>query len=114
MSSITSPITAELLVAGAVGISEVIADGNDVYWAENRPSEAGRVAVVRWRDGEVAEITSADANVRTRVHEYGGGAWWVENGLFAFSDVARGGEVFLLDVESDTVSYTHLTLPTKA
>lgn len=101
MSSITSPITAELLVAGAVGISEVIADGNDVYWAENRPSEAGRVAVVRWRDGEVAEITSADANVRTRVHEYGGGAWWVENGLFAFSDVARGGEVFLLDVESD-------------
>lgn len=95
---ITSPITAELLVSGAVGISEVIADGNDVYWAENRPSEAGRAAIVRWRDGDITEVTGPEANVRTRVHEYGGGAWWVANGRLFYSDDARGGELFMLDI----------------
>ncbi len=100
MAPIISPITPELLVSGAVGINEVIADGNDVYWVENRPSEGGRAAVVRWRDGEIAEISGPDVNVRTRVHEYGGGAWWVENGKLFTSDDARGGELFMLDVES--------------
>ncbi len=96
---IKSPITAELLVSGAVGISEVVADGNDVYWAESRPSEAGRTAIVRWRDGERTEVTGPEANVRTRVHEYGGGAWWVSDGLLIYSDDSRAGELFRLDVE---------------
>ncbi|MFT7475879.1 MAG: dipeptidyl aminopeptidase/acylaminoacyl peptidase, partial [Verrucomicrobiales bacterium] len=96
---IPSPITAELLVSGAVGISEVIADGTDVYWAESRPSEDGRTAIVRWREGEIEEITGPDANVRTRVHEYGGGAWWVADGRLVYSDDARAGEVFRLDVD---------------
>ena len=98
--SITSPITTELLISGAVGISEVHADGNDIYWAESRPNEGGRIAVVRWRDGEISEITGPDASVRTRVHEYGGGAWWVADGVLYYSDDARGGEVFRLEVDS--------------
>ncbi|MDW3177828.1 MAG: prolyl oligopeptidase family serine peptidase [Acidimicrobiia bacterium] len=97
---VESPITAELLVSGAVGISEVVADGTDVYWAESRPSEAGRTAIVRWRNGDLAEVTGPEVNVRTRVHEYGGGAWWVDGGLLVFSDDARGGELFRLDVAS--------------
>ena len=98
--NIVSPITAELLVSGAVGISEVVADGNDVYWAENRPSEAGRAAIVRWSNGDITEVTGPEANVRTRVHEYGGGAWWVANGRLIYSDDARAGELFMLDIDS--------------
>ena len=104
----TSPITAELLVSGAVGISEVIADGNDVYWAESRPDEGGRAAIMSWSDQgngpAVAEVTGPDVNVRTRVHEYGGGAWWVEGGRLVFSDDARAGELFLLNVASGKVT----------
>jgi len=96
----SSPITAELLVSGAVGISEVVADGDDIYWVENRPSEAGRAAMVRWRAGEIAEVTGPEVNVRTRVHEYGGGAWWVADGKAIYSDDARAGELFVLDVAS--------------
>ena len=107
MSEIHSPITTDLLISGAVGISEVIADGDDIYWAENRPSEAGRVAIVRWRDGEIADVVGPDVNARTRVHEYGGGAWWVEHGKLVFSDVARGGELFILD--TTTGNETQLT-----
>jgi len=97
---IASPITTDLLISGAVGISEVHADGNDVYWSESRPSEGGRTAIMRWQQGDITEVTGPDANVRTRVHEYGGGAWWIADGQLFFSDDARGGEVFRLDVEA--------------
>lgn len=81
-----SPIAAEDLVVGAAGLSEVIADGGDVWFNESRPSEGGRVALMRWRDGEITEMTALDANVRTRVHEYGGGAWWVAGGVLWYAD----------------------------
>ena len=57
-------------------------DGDDIYWLEGRPQEGGRYALVRWRpDGSVAEITPSGFNVRTRVHEYGGGAYTVRDGV---------------------------------
>ena len=73
-----SPITASWLVSGAVGISEVQADGDDVWWSESRPDESGRVAIMRWHDDVIDEITPPDAYVRTLVHEYGGAAWRVD------------------------------------
>ena len=102
---VTSPITAELLIEGAVGIAEVVTDGNDVFWAESRPNEGGRVAVMVWRQiesggAEVVEVTNAAVNVRTRVHEYGGGAWWVADGRLVYSDDARNGELFVLHIAS--------------
>lgn len=81
-----SPITANLLVSGAKGISEVVPDGQSVWWAESRPSESGRVAIMRWHDGSSQEITPANANVRTTVHEYGGGAWWAEDNVLWYVD----------------------------
>ncbi len=99
-ASITSPITAELLISGAVGIAEVAADGSDVYWAESRPSEAGRTAIMAWREGTITEVTGPEVNVRTRVHEYGGGAWWVADGRLVYSNDARGGELFVNDLDT--------------
>ena len=80
-----SPVTAASLVQGAAGISEVIADPVRpwlLWWAESRPDEGGRTAVMRCDlgDGEPEEFTPAGANVRTRVHEYGGGSWWPHDG----------------------------------
>lgn len=84
-----SPISAEMLVSGAVGISEVVPETNACWWAESRPSEGGRTALMRWTpDGGAEEITPPTANVRTRVHEYGGGAWWVDNGTAFYVDYA--------------------------
>ncbi len=49
-----------------------------MYWLEGRPQEGGRYALVRWRPGQAPEdVTPPDFNVRTRVHEYGGGAYLV-------------------------------------
>jgi dipeptidyl aminopeptidase/acylaminoacyl peptidase len=86
-----SPITAVSLVAGAVGISEVRADpvdGRLTWWGESRPDEGGRTAVMRASAGEIEEVTPPDANVRTLVHEYGGGSWWPHAGVLYFVDFA--------------------------
>ncbi|HKY03362.1 MAG TPA: hypothetical protein VJQ56_00660, partial [Blastocatellia bacterium] len=42
-----SPITSDLIVAGSIRLGEVeMGDGN-IYWAEGRPSEGGRIVIVR-------------------------------------------------------------------
>jgi dipeptidyl aminopeptidase/acylaminoacyl peptidase len=83
-----SPITAASLVAGANSIDQIVADGDHVWWAESRPDEGGRTALMRWSDGNVVEVTPPGTNVRTRVHEYGGGAWWASSGVAYFVDDA--------------------------
>ena len=37
-----SPITSDLIVAETISLSEVMLDGDDVYWLEGRPRERGR------------------------------------------------------------------------
>lgn len=51
--------------------------GDDVWWLEGRPSEGGRYSVRTTRNGEIVDLLPAPWNARSRVHEYGGGAWTV-------------------------------------
>ncbi|MBZ5537570.1 MAG: S9 family peptidase [Acidobacteriia bacterium] len=82
-----SPITSDLIVAGTVGLSEITLDGEDLYWIESRPTEGGRqVLVKRMPDGRKTDMTPLPFNVRTRVHEYGGGAYVVAKGNIYFSN----------------------------
>jgi dipeptidyl aminopeptidase/acylaminoacyl peptidase len=84
-----SPITAEAVAAQGIRLSYVAVDGDDIYWIEGRPHEAGRNALVRRRpDGSVEDVTPSDFNVRTRVHEYGGGAYLVSEGIGYASNFA--------------------------
>ncbi len=87
-----SPITSDLIVAQSIGLSEVRLDGDDIYWLESRPHEAGRRVVVRHAPGRGSDedINPDPFNVRTRVHEYGGGAWCVSAGVIYFSHYADG------------------------
>lgn len=46
------------------------------WWGESVPSEDGRTSVRRFRpDGAVEDVLPAPWSARSRVHEYGGGAW---------------------------------------
>jgi dipeptidyl aminopeptidase/acylaminoacyl peptidase len=84
-----SPITADLIVAETVGLGQVSLDGDDIYWTESRPTEGGRSVLVRHTaDGDHCEVTPAPLNVRSRVHEYGGGAFAVHEGLVISSHFA--------------------------
>jgi dipeptidyl aminopeptidase/acylaminoacyl peptidase len=81
-----TPITSELVLASAVSLDEAQVDGTDVYWAEHRPDEGGRTQLVRRAaDGTTTELLPDGMNARTAVHEYGGGAWWVRDGVVWFT-----------------------------
>ncbi|HEU4478922.1 MAG TPA: S9 family peptidase [Pyrinomonadaceae bacterium] len=85
----TSPITSELIVRGAVGLSQPAIDGNDTYWIEMRPAEGGRQVVVKCdTHGQLSDINPQAFNARTRVHEYGGGDYLVTAGTVYFSNFA--------------------------
>ena len=74
-----SPVTAALVAAQGLRLGSVVADGDAVYWVEGRPSEGGRSVVVRrTADGGIRDVVPAGFNARTRVHEYGGGAYLVD------------------------------------
>ena len=82
-----SPITADAIVAEAVGLGQVTIDGDAALWTESRLSEGGRNVVVRMTpDGHVTEVNPPPFNARTRVHEYGGGAWLASGGVIWFSN----------------------------
>jgi dipeptidyl aminopeptidase/acylaminoacyl peptidase len=73
----TSPIEAATVARGGrrLAFPAIAADGA-VWWAEGRPEEGGRVLLMRRPvGGEPEAVTPEGTNVRTRVHEYGGGAW---------------------------------------
>lgn len=76
-----SPVSAAMVAAAARRVSEPRLDDGAVWWLEQRPDEGGRTAVVRRdADGTIRDALPAEANARTRVHEYGGGAYTVDGG----------------------------------
>ena len=90
----SSLITSDLIVASSIGLGGILLDGTDVYWLESRPQENGRSVIVRRAaDGSSADVTppvaaEASFNVRTRVHEYGGGSYLVSDGVVFFCNDA--------------------------
>ena len=70
-----------------MGLGLTAFDGDDIYWLELRPKEGGRNTIVkRSPDGTCIVLVSAPFNTRTKVHEYGGGDYLVNNGILYFSN----------------------------
>ena len=84
-----SPITSDLIVSATVALGQIALDGEDIYWNELRPAEGGRNCIVRRApDGTTTDVTPQGFNARTRVHEYGGGEYFVHKGTVYFSNFA--------------------------
>ncbi len=112
-----SPITEELVVRGAIRPGNIVLDGEYIYWNELRPEESGRSVICRAGvDGERQDLTPQPYNVRTRVHEYGGGAFTVHNGVIYFVNFAdqrlycqHGDTVEPLTAEGTRFADLHVT-----
>ena len=74
-------MTSKAITAGSVKLGGVHYSNGNVFWLEERPQEGGRNVLCKYapddpnkseRNG--IDVSPKESNVRTRVHEYGGGA----------------------------------------
>ncbi len=81
------PLPAAVAVGRATSVAEPRLNGGRLFWLEQRPSERGRTTLMGRRPGEAAvELTAGPWNLRSRVHEYGGGAYAVAGDQLVFVD----------------------------
>ncbi|HEX4199593.1 MAG TPA: prolyl oligopeptidase family serine peptidase [Caulobacteraceae bacterium] len=81
-----SPISAESLAKGAIGVSDLRTEDGRLFWLENRPDQGGRMVAMTGDASGVTELTPEGFSVRTRVHEYGGAAYVVVGETLYFSN----------------------------
>ena len=73
-----SALSALRLAEGNVRLGQVRIAGDSIFWSEGRPSEGGRNVIVECDStGRCSDANPAPFDARTRVHEYGGGAFTV-------------------------------------
>jgi acetyl esterase/lipase len=82
-----SLISASAVAEAASRPGDLVVDGLDIYIGESRPEESGRVAIVKLSTEAGAageDVLPAPYSARSRVHEYGGGAFNVRAGNLVF------------------------------
>ncbi|KAJ2156037.1 Esterase lipase thioesterase active site [Coemansia sp. RSA 552] len=100
-----SPFTAKAIASSSSIVSYARVDQahpTRVYWLESRPEQGGRLTLLSKDVDDYSERTLRELtpdtcwNVRTAVHEYGGGAYAVHDGLVVFANWSDQG-VYLID-----------------
>jgi dipeptidyl aminopeptidase/acylaminoacyl peptidase len=81
-----SKISIADVTQSSAALDALMVDGEALYALEQRPAEQGRTVVVKIGGTENTTITPEGFDVATRVHEYGGGAALVRDGVVYFSN----------------------------
>lgn len=109
-----SPITTEDLTSRTVTLSQLRVDDQSTMWVEGRPNQGGRNVLLRRNPlGQIEEVLpmieeSVLPDVRTRVHEYGGRAYAVHEGVVVFSH-ATDDRVYRYDLNNPLDGIVPLT-----
>ena len=95
MVPMSAPLSIDHALKGEDAISQVRTSTAGVQWLASIAEQNGRVTIRRWNGEDIVELTP-DANVRSRVMEYGGGAYDASGTTVAYcDDVTR--RVFVLE-----------------
>ena len=101
-----SPITTDLIAGHSLSLDGLAVDGTALLWSESRPWEDGRTVLVRRNaEGQIHDLTPPPYSARTRVHEYGGGAYAVHGEVTVFSNVPDN-RVFRIDPKGAIAALT--------
>jgi dipeptidyl aminopeptidase/acylaminoacyl peptidase len=102
----SSPVTAEMVARSGVRLTMPWLEDGTAWWLEGRADEEGRVVLVRAMPGsEPVDVTPRDFNLRTMVHEYGGGAYCVADGV-VFCSSFEDQRLYRIDPGSEPVAIT--------
>ena len=77
------PFSAALAVAAGVDFAELRVGPAGLFWNEYRPADAA-CRIWHWRDGQARCLTPDGFSVRSRVYEYGGGAFCLSDSGVVF------------------------------
>ena len=96
-----SPVTTELLASQSISLAGALRRPEGLYWLEGRPTENGRLTIVhKPAGGEPRDLLPPPWNARSRVHEYGGGAWLIDDaGVFFVNFTDQ--QIYFLDASTD-------------
>ncbi|MFK4761583.1 S9 family peptidase [Microbacterium sp. ZW T5_45] len=89
-----SPVTAASVAASTPRIDGARFVGDEIWWGESVPAEGGRVTV---RSSAGSMVLPAPWSARSRVHEYGGGAWTADDEAILYFVDARDQRVHRLE-----------------
>jgi dipeptidyl aminopeptidase/acylaminoacyl peptidase len=93
-----SPLSVDDVAVGRISRSALRSDGQWLYWLENRPDAGERTVLVRAAKGKPPTIVSPEGvGIRSRVHEYGGGAYCL------VPNAGGGARVAYVDEQSQRV-----------
>ncbi len=102
-----SPITSDAIVADSVRIGGGEEIDGWVYFSEMRPEEKGRTTLVRMsKDGEVEDLLPESYNMRTTVHEYGGGSCLAAGHSIYFSNFSDQ-QLYHRDAKGQITQFTN-------
>ena len=94
-----SPVTPSHVAASGIEISELRTNDSHWYWLELRPLEGGRSTIVRLESsGAVKEVIPQELSARSRVHEYGGGSYCLNDAHLWLVD-ARDQNIYQVSLD---------------
>lgn len=101
-----SPIGAADIARNSIRLGQIMLDMGDIYWSELRSSEGGRTAIMR-RDGGggLTEVLPSGFSARSKVHEYGGGAFCIVRGRLWFCNDADQ-RIYVMDIGGEATPIT--------
>ena len=118
-----SNISPAHVTGGKPRLSDMQISESGLWWLESRPQENGRTVLIflplnRFDLGNCddvyvnceafIEVTSTEYSVRTKVHEYGGRAFWTHKNTAYFSNIADG-RIYRTTFDKDKGNFTNPT-----
>ena len=88
---VPTPLAATLVVAASPALREPRLAGGRLFWLEQRPGEQGRTTLLMQAAGAPPQELTPGRNLRSRVHDYGGGCYAVAGPTVVFSDDSDRG-----------------------
>lgn len=86
-----SPLSAKQVADASIRLGQLRCFNKTVYWTESRPNESGRNVMMVLDEQDGIEEILPMFNIRSRVHEYGGGAFAVVDDIMVFANDGDGG-----------------------
>lgn len=88
-----SILSAKKAAQGKMSLGWLQKEEDFLYWLQKDPSQQGRASLFRW-NGKIQEEITPHQDIRSKINEYGGGAYHVAGDKLFFSE-GKEGAVYL-------------------